>query len=63
MGLPGEVYSEDRGRQIDESKGRVQRTVTDEARKEAIKEVMAQICRERDEYEAQKAAAKAAEEN
>ena len=30
--------------------------------KEAIKEVMAQICRERDEYEAQKAAAKAAEE-
>ena len=62
MGLPGEVYSESRGREIDESKGRVQRTVTDEARKEAIKEVMAQICRERDEYEAQKAAAKAAEE-
>ena len=63
MGLPGEVYSEDRGRQIDEKKGTFQRTVTDEARKEAIKEVMAQICRERDEYEAQKAAAKAAEEN
>ena len=62
MGLPGEVYSESRGREIDESKGRVQRTVTDEARKEAIKEVMAQICHERDEYEAQKAAAKAAEE-
>lgn len=62
MGLPGEVYSEDRGRQIDEKKGTFQRTVTDEARKEAIKEVMAQICRERDEYEAQKAA-KAAEEN
>ena len=62
MGLPGEVFSEDRGRQIDESKGKFQRTVTDEARKEAIKEVMAQICRERDEYEAQKAAAKAAAE-
>ena len=62
MGLPGEVYSESRGREIDESKSRVQRTVTAEARKEAIKEVMAQICRERDEYEAQKAAAKAAEE-
>ncbi|MBQ6877476.1 MAG: BlaI/MecI/CopY family transcriptional regulator [Oscillospiraceae bacterium] len=62
MGLPGEVYSEDRGRQIDEKKGTFQRTVTDEARKEAIKEVMAQICRERDEYEAQKAAAKAEED-
>ena len=62
MGLPGEVYSEDRGRQIDEAKGNFQRTVTDEARKEAIKEVMAQICRERDEYEAQKAAVKAAAE-
>lgn len=62
MGLPGEVFSENRGREIDESKGNFQRTVTDEARKEAIKEVMAQICRERDEYEAQKAAAKAAEE-
>ena len=59
MGLPGEVYSENRGREIDEAKGTFQRTVTDEARKEAIKEVMAQICRERDEYEAQKAAAKA----
>jgi predicted transcriptional regulator len=62
MGLPGEVYSENRGREIDEAKGTFQRTVTDEARKEAIKEVMAQICRERDEYEAQKAAAKAAAE-
>jgi len=62
MGLPGEVYSENRGREIDEKKGTFQRTVTDEARKEAIKEVMAQICRERDEYEAQKAAAKAAAE-
>ena len=62
MGLPGEVYSENRGREIGEKKGTVQRTVTDEARKEAIKEVMAQICRERDEYEAQKAAAKAAAE-
>ena len=61
MGLPGEVFSENRGREIDEAKGNFQRTVTDEARKEAIKEVMAQICRERDEYEAQKAAAKAAE--
>ena len=38
-------------------------TLTDEEHKEAIKEVMAQICRERDEYEAQKAAAKATEEN
>ena len=62
MGLPGEVYSEDRGRKIDEEKGTFQRTVTDEARKEAIKEVMAQICRERDEYEAQKTAGKTAEE-
>ena len=61
MGLPGEVFSENRGREIDEAKGTFQRTVTDDARKEAIKEVMAQICRERDEYEAQKAAAKAAE--
>ncbi len=63
MGLPGEVYSESKGREIDEANGKFQRTVTDEARKEAIKEVMAQICKERDEYEAQKAAAKAAEEN
>ena len=62
MGLPGEVFSENRGREIDEAKGTFQRTVTDDARKEAIKEVMAQICRERDEYEAQKAAAKAAAE-
>ena len=37
--------------------------VTDEERKAAIKEAMAQICRERDEYEAQKAAAKKAEED
>ena len=36
--------------------------ITDEERKAAIKEAMAQICRERDEYEAQKAAAKKAEE-
>lgn len=62
MGLPGEVFSERRGREIDEASGKFQRTVTDEARKEAIKEVMAQICRERDEYEAQKAAEKAAAE-
>lgn len=62
MGLPGEVFSETEGRKIDESKGNFQRTVTDEARREAIKEVMAQICRERDEYEAQKAAAKKAAE-
>ena len=62
MGLPGEVFSESRGREIDEASGKFQRTVTDEARKEAIKEVMAQICRERDDYEAQKAAEKAAAE-
>lgn len=47
----------------DESKPHFRPTLTDEEHKEAIKEVMAQICRERDEYEAQKAAAKAAEEN
>lgn len=55
LGLPGEVFSENEGRKIDEAKGNFQRTVTDESRKEAIKEVMAQICRERDEYEAEKA--------
>ena len=58
MGLPGEVFSENEGRKIDESKGNFHPTVTDESRREAIKEVMAQICRDRDEYEAQKAAAK-----
>lgn len=62
MGLPGEVFSENEGRKIDEAKGNFQPVVTDESRKQAIKEVMEQICRERDEYEAQKAAAKAAEE-
>ena len=59
MGLPGEVFSEDEGRKIDESNGKFQKTVTDEARREAIKEVMAQICRERDDYEAEKARKKA----
>ncbi len=49
------------GTEKDESKPHFRPTLTDEEHKEAIKEVMAQICRERDEYEAQKAAAKAAE--
>lgn len=62
MGLPGEVFSENEGKKLDESKGIHQRTVTDESRREAMKEVMAQICRERDEYEAEKARKKAEEE-
>ena len=62
MGLPGEVFSENEGKKIDEANGTFQRTVTDEARKQAIKEVMAQICRERDEYEAEKTRKKAEEE-
>lgn len=43
MGLPGEVFSENEGKKIDEANGTFQRAVTDEARKQAIKEVMAQI--------------------
>lgn len=62
MGIPGEVFTENEGRKLDEAKGNFQHTVTDESRKEAIKEVMAQICRERDEYEAQKKAAAEAKE-
>ena len=62
MGLPGEVFSANEGKKIDEANGTFQRAVTDEARKQAIKEVMAQICRERDEYEAEKARKKAEEE-
>ncbi len=53
-GVAGMMFSENNARRINEEKGN-QGEVTDEARKEAIKEMMAKICRERDEYETEKA--------
>jgi len=54
VGVAGMMFSENNARRIDEEKGN-KGEVSDEARKEAIKEMMAKICKERDEYEAEKA--------
>lgn len=57
-GVAGMMFSENNARRIDDKKGN-KGEVTDEARKEAIKEMMAKICKERDEYEAEKSRKKA----
>jgi predicted transcriptional regulator len=62
VGVAGMMFSENNAHQIDEKKGN-KGEVTDEARKEAIKEMMAKICKERDEYEAKKAQKKASGED
>ena len=58
IGTAGMIFSESSAQKIDEKKGN-KGEVTDEARKEAVKEMMAKICKERDEYEAEKARKKA----